>query len=184
MWDEAEEEDTLFDLYPEDFSFILNSSAYLLPEGLEDRISESAGKNLNECTRNSGDQHSMVVIGNDQCDSAAITSIPISPTISQAQLPLTPSPPLCYSLPPPHPSTSSPLPPPHPSTSSPLNPHHPFTSSPLPPNVKLEQMAYPVNTFYGLPLAVQSLLEEYRGITKLYGKYNHVYSILGETNIS
>ncbi len=55
---------------------------------------------------------------------------------------------------------------------SPIN--NPFVSSPSsplspPPTTYVDQLEYPVKTFYGLPLSVQNCLEEHRGIKKLYG---------------
>lgn len=53
----------------------------------------------------------------------------------------------------------------------------PFKAPPPPHvsrNAATEHLDYPINTFYGLPVVVQNLLENHRGIKKLYGKGCHV----------
>lgn len=65
--------------------------------------------------------------------------------------------------------------PPKPITGGSVNPctHDQFTAC-----AESDRVQYPSDTFYGLPLAVQRCLKEFRGISKLYGKGSPVYIVV------
>lgn len=145
--DQSLEEDLLCGLYPEDFSFILNSSAFLPPPQEEEKKVEDACLPLEV---EGGVLH---------------PSCGVDPSCRElAEEPLNCIP----ESPPPPPSPPQPIPSSGPSPSH--RPHPPAITTP-PPIVALSsrQVDYPINTFYGLPLTVKTCLEEHRGITDLYG---------------
>ena len=183
---EEEEDDFLSGLYPEDFSFTLNSSA-VLPHEEQRRCSH--GKENDEPS------DSVVTVTMDSIPDSPASSptlphaqhLPISfhplsssPTSSQPStslLPLFQSSTSPLSAPPPPLSIHSPRPLSTASLHS-LSIPPPQSSVPSFPccnSVTSDGVKYPVNTFYGLPLTVQSCLEEHKGIIKLYGRcYNSV----------
>ncbi len=169
-------------LYPEDISYLFNSSAFLPQE--ECSASRSVRSKVGVCSGTSATDRassapylldSSSILAQAQCPPASFSSprsrIPTA-VASKGDLPsarpppqMSPSNPPSLSRPPftPVPSRFPSMP-----QSSKL-PFQPPTSR-LPPALKSEQVEYPSNTFYGLPLTVQSCLKEHRGICRLYGK--------------
>ena len=138
----AQSEEHLFGLYPEDFSFILDSSAVLAEEEGQRSNTERAEslKTSERALLNQGMGVSSSVPPRSPISSAVTPQnhfAPVSTLNLQNRQSLS------------SPSIAS---------ASTFKPDH---------------IRYPPGTFYGLPLAVQSCLREYRGINKLYGIFVH-----------
>ena len=173
-------EDFLRDLYPEDFSFSLDTSIYAPSSEPRNLKEVPATTSMALSKHGSGDEStnatserklmstndplqnvkSVPVVSSVPCpdmapwfpSSTASSSPPLLPLdSSEIHLLQTPSPPSC-----------------HTSTPFKANPHQ--SPSVV---IAVEHMDYP-DTFYGLPIVVQSLLEKHRGIKRLYGKERFV----------
>lgn len=141
-------------LYPEDFSFLFNSSSAFLPQ---EECSASTVANPKQGTEG-------VCVGATSFTehvSSKPRSLDSFSLLSQAKYPPVSSSSSCSHIPSAIPGKDD---------------VHPLSRLPFKPATSLsgllphQQVQYPINTFYGLPLSVQSCLKEYRGITKLYGE--------------
>lgn len=146
-------------LYPEDFSVLFNSSAFLPQEEYgKDTAMNSQGREVG------GTLTSTCSAPQPEDSSSLLSQAQYPPVSSFNQISST----ILHKH-----SIHSPFRPPaqvfnHQSSSSDFQPKAPVSSHPGPP--LCQQVDYPIDTFYGLPLAVKSCLKENRGISKLYGK--------------
>jgi len=149
-------------VYPEDFSFSLDLS--LCTTSLDPGIVIENNEVTVPSTKDGKDSS---VFDRPEPESAVtqqiLSNVPVPPPmVSPVRIPssppLVPSDDFQFSQPPSPWSSSQ-------RASTPFNPHQ----TPLGIDVAREQGDYPVNTFYGLPLIVPALLEQHRGIKRLYG---------------
>ena len=158
------EDELLCGLYPEDFSFFMNCSAFLPHENTSRSSSGEGGPGGEGGCSREGDHpwkhpsHETVL-----AESHGPT-VPSAPALYPSTHPLTGQLPRSCSSPPAAAASSLHKP-------KTRHPHPPLPPPPHPPASALDRIDYPTGTFYGLPLTVQKCLEEHRRISKLYGKY-------------
>lgn len=147
--DEAGDKEHLFGLYPEDFSFTLNSSVVQAQEESHS-LPKPCVKYTDLRTSEVDERMNCVPQSPTTCAVVPQTAADFAPVATT----LSPSRDLSQSV-------------------CPSHRHHPVSSPSVTPasTFKQNQVEYPTSTFYGLPLAVKNCFREYRGICKLYGIY-------------
>ena len=150
----VDEQDILDSVYPEDFSFSLDFSVHSIAPNDLQSMKESPPT---IATKQSDISQEMVRIQSNAQPQNDINGPLMSP-IPDATVSSRSSPPLL----PLDTSELRFLQTPSPSSSLHLHTHHASVDA-------VEHVEYPVNSFYGLPVLVLTLLQQHRGIQQLYG---------------